>query len=153
MIILICGVPGSGKSTIAGLLAQRTGATLLSTEKFRRKVYHRLMKELERTESEKIILDGTFYRREWRESVKEFAKRKGIPLLVVWVKSSLQTSLQRDAKRETPIGERAVKIIHAEFEKPEADVVIDSEKLTPEEAVEIILSATRREVGMNQSPS
>jgi len=90
---------------------------------------------------------------EWRESVKEFAKRKGIPLLVVWVKSSLQTSLQRDAKRETPIGERAVKIIHAEFEKPEADVVIDSEKLTPEEAVEIILSATRREVGMNQSPS
>jgi predicted kinase len=152
MIILICGVPGSGKSTIAGLLAQRTGATLLSTEKFRRKVYHRLMKELERTESEKIILDGTFYR-EWRESVKEFAKRKGIPLLVVWVKSSLQTSLQRDAKRETPIGERAVKIIHAEFEKPEADVVIDSEKLTPEEAVEIILSATRREVGMNQSPS
>jgi predicted kinase len=153
MIILLCGVPGSGKSTIARLLAERTGATLLSTERFRRKVYHRLMKELERTESGEIILDGTFYRREWRESVKEFARRRGIPLLVVWIKSSLQTSLQRDAKRKTPIGERAVKIIHAEFEEPEADVVIDSEKLTPEEAVEIILSATRREVGMNQSLS
>jgi len=153
MIILLCGVPGAGKSTIAKLLAQRTGATLLSTETFKRKVYERLMKELEKAEGEDFILDGTFYKRKWREAVKELAKRKGIPILVVWVKSSLETSLQRDAQREKPIGERAVRIIHAEFEQPEPDVVIDSEELTPREAVELILSAGKKVVYKNQSSS
>jgi predicted kinase len=153
MIILLCGVPGAGKSTIAKLLAQRTGATLLSTETFKRKVYERLMKELEKAEGEDFILDGTFYKRKWREAVKELARRKGIPILVVWVKSSLETSLQRDAQREKPIGERAVRIIHAEFEQPEPDVVINSEELTPREAVELILSAGKKVVYKNQSSS
>jgi len=147
MIVLLCGVPGSGKSTIAKLLAQKTGAALLSTETFKRRVYKRLMRELEKTKNEEIILDGTFYRREWREAVKRFARERGTSVLVVWIKSSLQTSLQRDATREKPIGERAVRIIHAEFEKPEADIVIDSEKLTPQEAVALILSAMRKATG------
>jgi adenylylsulfate kinase len=143
MIILLCGPPGAGKTTIARMLAKRRGAVLLSTEEFKRRAYSRLMREVRKRAGEELVLDGTFYRRAWRDEVKELANSIRTPLLVVLVKSSLQTSLLRDARREKPVGERAVRIIHAEFEEPEADLVIDSEKLTPEEAVELILSAAK----------
>lgn len=143
MIILFCGPPASGKSTIARMLASKTGFLLLSTEKFKRKVYRRLMAELKENLHRDLILDGTFYRERWRREILEIARQQGIEVLVVLIKSSLETSLARDSKRESRIGEKAVKIIHTEFEYPEADVVIDSDVTEPEEAVEKILRACR----------
>ncbi|MEM2289760.1 MAG: ATP-binding protein [Candidatus Hadarchaeales archaeon] len=154
-LILLCGPPGVGKSTIGRLLADRTGAELLSTERFKRRVYSRLLSQLEREMGKKgMVLEGTFYRREWREKIEELARYHKTPILTVLIKASLQTCLRRDAQRERPVGEKGVKIIHAEFEEPEKpDLLIDSEEVTPEQAVERILRAARTKFGTSPAAS
>lgn len=150
-LILLCGPPGVGKSTIGRLLAERTGAELLSTERFKNRVYTKLLSWLEREMGKgRVVLDGTFYRREWREKIEELARCHKTPILTVLIKASLQTCLRRDTQRERAVGEKGIRIIHAEFEEPEKpDLLIDSEEVTPEQAVERILRVARTKLGIS----
>jgi len=99
MLILICGLPGTGKSTIAMRLASRLKASLLRTDVIRKKLFP----SPEYTEAEKelvyratfliaeyllkagvcVIIDGTFYRRSLRKMVYEVAERTGVRKAVI----------------------------------------------------------------------
>lgn len=93
-IIAVFGKSGTGKTTIATVLAQKTGATLLSSDVFRRKRYGRtqyreqhsqvayedMFKEGEKlmcVNSEQLIFDATFSKRKYREMLKQLAQRHG----------------------------------------------------------------------------
>lgn len=145
MIILIFGPVGAGKTTIAkGLVEKLEGAYLLSSDRFRRRVYYRLMGEVRQKKGEwrHLIVDGTFYRKRWREELRESAE--GEAILEVFIDCSLETCLRRNRERSRPIPEEAVHIIWREFERPKnPDLEINTDNLAPEEAVQRILDKIR----------
>jgi adenylylsulfate kinase len=146
MIILLFGPPASGKTTIAKRLAEKLEDTyLLSSDQFRRSVYRQMMEEVKKRRGRQryIIIDGTFYRKQWRDELREAAE--GEEILEVFLNCSLQTSLRRNRERSKPIPEAAVHIIWRSFERPEnPDVEIDADMVSVEEAVRRILEAIKR---------
>ncbi len=91
MLILVCGLPATGKSTIALKLAKRIGATLLRTDIIRKEIFsapsyskeekelvYRIMflvaKYLLRS-GKRVVIDGTFYKKAFREEVYEIARK------------------------------------------------------------------------------
>lgn len=159
MILVFCGPPASGKTEIAKRLAERLkGSRLISTAEFRRKRYRRISAEAERWAGrvDYLILDGTFHREEWRNSIKTIALKSGQEILTVYLKCSLQTCLKRNELRKDRVEEKAVRIVHEQMEEPMApDIVIDTETSGIEEAVEGILRALVKNRGkqLEETPS
>lgn len=87
MIIIITGLPGTGKTTIANELAKEIDAVVFSTDKIRKKifknpvyneedkriVYNELFSQAEKYAKmgRNVILDGTFYTKALRNRAKE----------------------------------------------------------------------------------
>lgn len=145
MIILFCGPPASGKSAIARRLAKALEESkLVASDEFRRKTYEHMFAEAEKWAGrvKYLILDGTFYRREWRERVGKISSEKMENVLTVYVTCSLETCLKRNISRKEQIEEKAVHIIYKQIERPEApDLLIDTDALSVNEAVERVLRA------------
>lgn len=122
MIILFCGIPGCGKSTIAELLAERLTVLgriqLLVSDKLRPPVYKKLFRALATSEkrADFIILDATFYKSEWRQQVRALAASEKV--ITVYVECPLSTALERNRTRQANISEKAVRIIFHKFEPP-----------------------------------
>lgn len=88
-LILVCGLPGTGKTTVAEAIAKKTKSYLLSTDVMRKEIvekpeYNKKEKEMvyglifsmaERMlqNSKNVVLDGTFYKKELRDKVREIA--------------------------------------------------------------------------------
>ncbi|HZA52764.1 MAG TPA: ATP-binding protein [Candidatus Udaeobacter sp.] len=122
MIILFCGIPGSGKSTIAKMLADRLAALgrvrILSSDKLRPPVYRKFFRALapEQKRPDFLIFDATFYKEEWREQVRSLAQ--GEELITVYLDCPLEVTLQRNRARQPSISEKAVHIIFHQMKPP-----------------------------------
>jgi hypothetical protein len=99
MLILVCGLPASGKSTLSRNLAKKIGAHVLRTDVIRKE----LIKKPSYTPEEKelvysvtllvaryllrageiVILDGTYYKRKLRKRVYKVAKESGVKMVVI----------------------------------------------------------------------
>lgn len=115
-LILVCGLQGTGKTTVAEKIAEKTGALLFSTDAIRKD----LISEPKYTEKEKklvyglmfdmaekflntvkdVVLDGTFYRKVLRDRVRDLAKKTGSDFHLVEVVCSEETVKQRMRERE-----------------------------------------------------
>ena len=131
MIILFCGMPGSGKTTIASRLVAQLAAIgevkLLSSDRLRPPVYRRIFKtlETERGGAEYILLDATFYKKEWRDRVGALAA--GDRVVTVYVDCPREVALKRNRERRPNIAERALHIVYHRMEPPAApDLTIDT---------------------------
>jgi hypothetical protein len=117
MLILVCGLPGTGKSTIANNLAKRLHATVLRTDVIRKE----LLEEPTYTEEEKrliynvtfliarylleagcnVILDGTFYRRDLRQKVYALTRETRSRLEVIECTTPVDVIKRRMGRRLT----------------------------------------------------
>ena len=76
MVIIFCGVPGTGKSTAArGLvepLEERGSVRLFVSDQIPGQRYKRISRLLKENLNKVnyILIDGTFYKKEWREEIK-----------------------------------------------------------------------------------
>ena len=91
MLILVCGLPGTGKTTLAGRIAKEYSAIHLNTDIIRRKylkertyseeekkmIYEKLFSEAEKSlnEGKTVVLDGTFYKKELRNKATDIAEK------------------------------------------------------------------------------
>lgn len=132
-LIVVGGRSGTGKSTLAGKLRDRTGFSILSSDRtrkrlagiapevhqysaydegiysedFARKVYAKLLEEAERAlrEGRGVILDATYKHRDDRAAVSALAARIGVPFLFIECRADAPEVLRRLADRAKRQGE------------------------------------------------
>ncbi|MFC4552545.1 MULTISPECIES: AAA family ATPase [Halorussus] len=143
MKLLLCGPPGAGKTTVAerlreGLAAAGYDFRLLHSDDYSRNTYDRLYDEVAGDDADPDadwILDGTFYRREWQERFHALPDTH-----LVFVTASLETCLARNHRRDDPISETGVRVVHAEFDVPHnPDLVLDTDRLSADEAADALV--------------
>lgn len=145
MVIIFCGVPGSGKSTIAKKLKnelEKLGTVkLIISDQIPAQRYKRISRLLRENldRADYILIDGTFYKKEWRDEVEEISGKENT--FTIFCHCSLKTCLERNKERKPSVSEKAIHIINAEMEKPDKpDILINTEEIKPEEAVSQILN-------------
>jgi hypothetical protein len=146
-VIVTCGTIGTGKTTVAEALADRTGAVVISSDWLRRHaaaasashvaaryddasrnaIYERMLEaagwviDSGRT----VILDATFSRRQWRQAVATWARERGVAPALVEVVAPGDEVRERLASREragndaSEAGPGLIDTIRAEFEAPD----------------------------------
>lgn len=111
MLILVSGLPGSGKSYFASRLAEKLGAVYINSDKTRKvlgamgqyafedklNVYERMAgiagKELR--DGKVVVIDATFYRREMRDMFKTLATLLHTPLQFIEVTANQELTRRR----------------------------------------------------------
>jgi len=99
MIIIVIGLPGTGKSTFSRGLARHLGALHLNTDIIRdqlqlrgqydsstKQLIYATMQEQATTalqQGKRVVLDGTFYQQHLRDNFIAFAKKQGE--LIKWI--------------------------------------------------------------------
>ena len=138
MLILIAGLPGSGKTTIADAYARKYSAVHFNSDRIRRelnlrgayrpedkqRVYDNL---LERTgkalkAGETVIVDSTFFRKSIRQPYIDLATRLGVRL--VWVLATAPETVLRARmsrpRTDSEADEEVFEQIQAQFEPLES---------------------------------
>lgn len=116
MIILVFGLPGSGKTYFSKHLAAEINAIHLNTDKIRHKynkqgqydekskqyVYDMLKQEMLKTlqQSSEVIVDGTFYKHSKRKQFIEKAREQQQIIKFIEIKANEQTIKQRMKNRK-----------------------------------------------------
>jgi predicted kinase len=99
MLIIVCGLPGSGKTTLAEALSRRVGAVHISSDAVRKemfprpvysdeekgKVYGELASRARRllSEGRKVVVDATFYKKGQREAMRAIADEAKVQLRTI----------------------------------------------------------------------
>lgn len=115
MLIILAGLPGTGKSTVATALGRELAATALSTDRIRAErpgspayspaakggVYERMFARAERIlgSGQSVILDATFYLRRLRQAGAAVGRRARVPVFVVEVTLAEAAVRERMARR------------------------------------------------------
>lgn len=115
VLVVVCGLPGTGKTTVAGVISDRVGGERLRTDVIRtelvldpdytpaetRRVYDELFaraRSLVRQEGT-VVLDGTFKSEADRRRARDLAVDLGVPFQLVHVECDPAVAKERIARR------------------------------------------------------
>jgi predicted kinase len=143
-IIVVCGLPGSGKSHFAGAYFSGTGRLRVNRKELRRLLFEMthfgqkwsekefassdefLVAHVERKIIEhflqnhkKLLIDNTSMSRESRKHYLAIARQAGKSIGAVFLDTPVAQCLQRNRSREDSIPERVISNLVAEKELPE----------------------------------
>lgn len=115
MLIIICGLPGSGKTVVAKRIAEITKAILLRTDVIRKelikqptyseeeteKTYEEMFLRARRLleENKNVVLEATFAKREWRFKAIKIAEASNADFKIVEVVCSENVIKERINRR------------------------------------------------------
>jgi len=119
-LIVVLGLPGTGKTTLARALAAQAGARHFNTDMLRIElglrgqydeptkalVYDELLRQTRTVLCQEgmAVLDGTFYRQELRDRISELARETGASLKWIELQARPETVRHR-VSRERPYSE------------------------------------------------
>jgi predicted kinase len=159
-LVLFCGIPGSGKTTIGKIVAQGLGRSVhVQTDLIRsmvtspnhrgresRFVYSSVIlvgREALRAGYD-VILDGTFLKEEYREEAISKLKRLYRTVLVVYTDCDVDIAYMRNQSRAAKVPLETFARMYSRFEHPTSALRIDTAKTSPELAAEAVLLQLRQ---------
>ena len=127
---VMVGAPGAGKSTYATKLAEMEDAVIISGDDVRLELYgsasiqgkwHEIWDRIEELVSEScgmpIILDGTHYRRDYREEAVALLRSFGYTCIeAVVVNPTLATCLSRNFQRKRHVPDYVIQEMHEKLQ-------------------------------------
>lgn len=150
-LVVLCGLPGVGKSTVAEQVTDRLDAERLRTDAVRKDLFaeptyaeaetERVYAELHERARERlnagesVVLDATFAQQVFRNDAREVAADSGVDFLLVRVVCAEPVVEQRLADRED-ISDADIEIhrqFREEFEEIEVDHAVVDNSGTPAE--------------------
>jgi len=121
---------------------------LLSSDRLKSPVYRRIFKTLEseRGQEDFLILDATFYKREWRERIEALAGEEKV--LTIYLHCPRELAVKRNQQRQLKISERALHIVYHRMQPPEhPSLAIDTATTTPDAAAERVFDLVKNAAG------
>ncbi|MEQ9377645.1 MAG: ATP-binding protein [Imperialibacter sp.] len=135
MMVIIAGLPGSGKTYLATRLAARLGAVHISSDRVRKtmgalgkyspkeklNVYSEMIKLTEKAlrNGETVLVDATFYQQKMRDSFAKLATELATPVAVIEVWANEKLARQRVSKHreDSEAGVETYERIKAAFDE------------------------------------
>jgi len=154
--IIIRGPLGCGKTTVAKALAARLSADYISVDQvladhdleddkqegfISEKSFKRandFIVEIAKPlldAKKPVIVDGNFY---WKSQIEDLAEKLVYPHAIFCLDAPLEVCVERDSKRENPLGADATRVVYEKTASVEAGKKIDVTKETEEVITEII---------------
>ena len=154
-LLVFCGIPGSGKTTIARLVAKSDPPAVLIQSDAMRLAIPEPSYSAEESDlvyrsviaaakvwldgGRLVILDATFGSARRRKSALAELAGHYARVDFVHVVCDLETALKRNSARSSAVPPDRVRGILSAFEAPERAIVVDSSKTSPEAAAEMVL--------------
>ncbi|HSN09826.1 MAG TPA: AAA family ATPase [Hanamia sp.] len=124
MVVIVFGLPGSGKSYFASKLAKKIKADYINSDRLRKEmfkkrtyskeekeaVYHKMLDRMKEDldQNTNVILDATFHKKETRQPfMKEMEKKGGVYFIEITATESI---IRERLKRERPYSEADFKV-------------------------------------------
>lgn len=133
-LLALCGIPASGKSTLAYAIEERIEhVKVVSTDKWRDDEYYRdftpkreqmvrrgALEEVRREINAgfSVVHDDTNYYQSMRHELYEIAKDRECVFAIVHVNTSLDIALEWNKKRKTKIPDEVIERIYERFDRP-----------------------------------
>ena len=144
-LILLCGLPFAGKSTLARVLAARTGARLIALDSINgdrglgldgaditpeqwdatyAEALRRIAESL--AAGEPVVYDETSFLRAGRDAVRAVAAQAGVPARLIWVATPEATArarwrANRQSGARNDVRDADFELVATRFEEPDAD--------------------------------
>ena len=154
-LVIFCGIPGSGKTTIARIVAKNlrdcfhiqtdTLRSMISRPGYTKEESALVYKGCILIAREALragydaILDGTFLRDEYRDEAVEKLSRYFSTHLVVYMACDPETAYRRNLSRRERVPKKSFLRLFEMMQEPSSALRIDSAKTRPREAAGAIL--------------
>jgi len=154
-LVIFCGIPGSGKTTIARIVAKGLGEVFhIQTDMIRfmiphprytgeesRLVYKTCMMLAREAlkEGYDAVLDGTFLKDEYRDEAITQLARYYSSYLIVYVACDPETAYRRNKERSERVPKRSFLRLCEMLEEPTSALRIDASKTEPQNAARAVL--------------
>ena len=128
---VLCGIPGSGKTTFSQELAKSTNSKLYSFDDIpesnnpkkykdvKEKMYQEILRDL--SAGNDIVLDDLHTQLKWREDLLDIVKDVDCKKILIVMTTSLEECLSRNQQRKNRLPDFVVQILNRKYEIPTLD--------------------------------
>lgn len=120
ILYVMCGIPGSGKSTLSKKIASENDAVRFSLDEMGYVRQHKLIPHIVEAlkNGESVVADSLYIKAQWRAELLEAVKDMDIKRVLLYMDVPLDVCIQRNRGREYPLHDFVVEHQFERFEPP-----------------------------------